>query len=359
MRTGILTFINTVNYGALLQAYALQEIVKSFGGDVEIIRYQNQFIRNKELNTGKKITPRYIYKKLIMGRGIKQKYIHFKEFENKYINYSEHYNAANIHEAADKYDFFITGSDQVWNMDITHNDWNYFLSFVNNDKTLISYAPSFGNVKFPKDKTDLAVQYLKRFNYLSVREAAGRQFIKLISNLDAEVVVDPTLLLSKSEWESKIEFKPKEKHYILVYFPHNKALVFDFVKKLSKKTGCKIIYLSISPRVQFGIKTIYDASPDEFLGWIKHADYVVTGSFHGTAFSINLEKQFFYEPSGEGSRIDNLVTICGLKDRSILNNEAIDKEIDYADAKKRLNAERIKSLEWLKESLMGEHRRYE
>lgn len=128
-------------------------------------------------------------------------------------------------------------------------------------------------------------------------------------------------------------------------------MVFDFVKKLKKKTGLPVVYLSISPKIQPGVKTIYNASPDEFLGWMKNADYVVTGSFHGTAFSLNLEKQFFYEPSGEGSRIDNIVKLTGTDERSILNVKAIDEIIDYEIVRKKLDKERNESKMWLKNAI--------
>ena len=351
MRTGIVTFINTINYGASLQAYALQEALRSFGIDAEIIQYTNEFIRNKELNLNKKVSLKILIKTVVMGNAIKRKAEKFKAFEEKNINFGLFLNNDSVNKVNSYYDCFITGSDQVWNMDITHSDWFYFLSFVSDARKKISYAPSFGNVKFPPEKIPGAMNYLKRFDALSVREKSGQDFIRANCDLSAEVVVDPTLLLDKDEWKKITSFVPKEKHYILVYFPNNKKQVFNFVKQLSKKTGCKIIYLSISPKIERGVKTIYDASPEEFLGWFNHADYVVTGSFHGTAFSINMEKQFFYEPSGEGSRIDNIVSICGVKNRSILTPDIIDDVIDYDQVRTRLQAERQKSLDWLRGAL--------
>ena len=148
-----------------------------------------------------------------------------------------------------------------------------------------------------------------------------------------------------------MKFKPPIDHYILVYFPHDKEKVYAFLKELQKKTKLPVVYISISPKIWIGVKTIYGASPDEFLGWINNADYVVTGSFHGTAFSLNLEKQFFYEPSGVGSRIDNLVTITGTKMRSIDNNDVLNTEIDYKEVTPVIQLERDRSIRWLLEAL--------
>lgn len=354
MKIGIITFINTINFGASLQAYALQETLNKLGNDAEVIRYVNKEIEEKEKNNSKtNISLKTIYKNLIMGRGIKKKTLAFQEYEKNNVRFGLELNEQNKKEVNSKYDLFITGSDQVWNMRITNADWNYFLSFVDENSKKVSYAPSFGNDVFPDDKKETTKKYLEQFKAISVREKAGKDLINQICNRDVEVVVDPTLLLSKDDWENRIKFKPKMAHYILVYFPHNKKKVFDFVYKLKEKTGLPVVYLSISPKLQKGVKTIYDASPDEFLGWVDNADYVVTGSFHGTAFSLNLNKQFYYESSGKESRIGNLVNITGTVDRNIDDNVEIDleKKIDYNVINMKIDEHRNKSLEWLKKSI--------
>ena len=352
MKIGIVTFINTINFGASLQAYALQETIRKIGLDAEVIIYNNKQIEDKEKSSGRIKNFKDVYKRIIMGAGIKRKIKAFKEFESQNIKFGLKLDGENsIGEINREYDYFIAGSDQVWNMAITHEDWKFFLDFVNDDEKKISYAASFGNNVFPNDDKKMASILLKKFENLSVREYSGQTLIKEIANIESEVVLDPTLLLDKSEWESRIKYKPSLEHYILVYFPNNKKNVFKFAKKLSKKTGFPIIYLSISPRIQFGVKTIYDASPDEFLGWLQNADYVITGSFHGTAFSLNMHKDFFYEPSGAGSRIDNIVQITDTSNRSIFNEKCIDERINFDLVEEKLFFEREKSLAFLKNAL--------
>lgn len=349
MRIGIITFINTLNYGASLQAYALQEVLKKLGNDAEIVQYVNHYIEEKEKNS-KHTNLKSIYKRLIMGRGLKQKEKAFRNFENNNLKFGMQLKNDTIQDVNNNYDLFITGSDQVWNMRITEKDWTYFLDFVDDNNKKISYAPSFGNDIFPDSEKEQAGRYLKQFKAISIREESGKKLIKEISNRNAEVVLDPTLLMNKEDWESKIKFKPDLQHYILVYFPHNKKIMFEFVNKLKQKTGLPVVYLSISPKIQTGVKTIYDASPDEFLGWINNADYVITGSFHGTAFSINMNKQFFYETSNESSRIGNLAKLVGVEDRIITNNN-LEQKIDYSIVNKKLQEERKKSLNWLKKAI--------
>lgn len=353
IRIGIITFVNTVNFGASLQALALQEVIESFGMRAEIIQYVNQDIENAEKNKGN-LSLKGLLKKFVMGRGLQEKTEKFKVYEDTYIHTGASLTPQTAADVNQMYDFFVTGSDQVWNTKLTHTDWTYFLDFVQDDAKKVSYAPSFGNVPFPEESYTQAAEYLDQIHALSVREASGAELICKLTRKNAEVVLDPTLLLNRKEWEQHCGFVPPLKNYILVYFPHDKKKTFAFVDKLKEKTGLPVVYLSISPRKQRGVKTIYDASPDEFLGWMLNADYVVTGSFHGTAFSLNLEKQFFYEPSGKGSRIDNLVRLTGTEDRSIDNAQVMEKVIEYGPVRDKLSAERQKSRNWLKNALTKE-----
>lgn len=354
MNIGIITFINTINYGASLQAFALQHFIQNLGENAEIIQYVNDKIEKKEHNTGA-FSLRKLLVKIVVRNGFERKAEAFKKFEKDHFNYGKVFSAEEFELINSYYDCFITGSDQVWNFKITHRDWNYFLDFVNDNGKKLSYAPSFGNVDFPEECYDDLKMHLGQFRALSVREQAGKKFIKNVCGLDAELVIDPTLILDKNEWQKYTTFVPAIKHYILVYFPHDKKKVFNFVKELKKKTGLPVVYLSISPKPCMGVRTIYDASPEEFLGWIRNADYVVTGSFHGTAFSLNFEKQFFYETIGNGSRIENLVTLTQTTDRNIENGVNINKNIDYSRVSKILEKERMRSAEWLRNSILGDN----
>lgn len=356
MKIGILTFTNTLNYGATLQSFALQKKLVSLGHDAEIIQYTNQRILEKEnFSLKSHLSPKTILSWLIMGKGMASKKKKFEKFDFENLNVGMKLNSTSHAEINNYYDKFITGSDQVWNMSITHQDWHYFLDFVEDPNKKMSYAPSFGNDVLPDDCRKTVTNYLKDFHSISVRETSGQKIIYDLTGTWAQVVVDPTLLLSKEEWERNINFRPNLEHYIIVYIPHNKKLVFNFVKKLQEKTKLPVVYLSISPRYEFGVQTIFDASPEEFLGWIRHADYVVTGSFHGAAFSLNFEKQFFYESTRsieiEG-RIENLVRMTGTEDRCITSYDShLINEIDYEQVRIILDKERKESSTWLASTL--------
>jgi len=351
MKIGILTFIDTINYGALLQSYALETVLKKMGHDVQIIQYKNRAVKEREKGVSI-FSVRGILKLLVIGNSFKKKAKKFREFEDTYIKRTAECNAATIADICNGFDKIVTGSDQVWNLALTGEDFHYFLDFVTDSFKKISYAPSFGENPLPNHALSKVGLLLKDFAALSVRETAGMNIISKLSGRKADLVLDPTLLLTKEEWKNLIQSKPCEKPYILVYLPHKKDICFSFAKKLQTKTGYEIIYLSISPRIIKGVKTIYDASPQEWLSWMFHADYVITGSFHGTAFSLNFEKQFFYESLGKGSRIDSLVSLTGTENRNLAKAD-MDVDIDYCQVSGKLSKARQMSLSWLKNAILN------
>lgn len=349
MKIGILTFIDTINYGALFQAYALEEVLREMGNDVEIIRYINEIIEAREKSSNR-YSIRGLLNSLIIGNGLKRKEEKFRDFESAFMKGTKKCDDKTISDVCKTFDKIITGSDQVWNLTLTGGDLHYFLDFVSDDTKKISYAPSFGETEIPQNIRDKVSRLLRGFKALSVREHSGLAKISQVSERKAEVVLDPTLLLTKAHWQKLLVSKLCKDPYILVYLPHKKDICFSFAKRLQAKTGYKIIYLSISPRIIKGVKTIYDASPQEWLSWIFYADYVVTGSFHGTAFSLNFEKQFFFENLGAGSRIDDLVRLTGTSERN-LTSASMDDIIDYNLVKYKLQKNRTASMKWLKNAI--------
>lgn len=349
MKIGILTFVNTINYGALFQAYALSVTLRQMGHDTQIIQYKNKVIERREHGTNC-FSIRGILNLLVIGNGFKRKEKKFRAFNALYLKSTSECDTTTIADVCRGFDKIITGSDQVWNLSLTGYDLHYFLDFVTVPEKKVAYAPSFGESVIPKNYVSKIISLLKDFYALSVRESFGASFISNLLGLEVPVVLDPTLLLEKENWEGLINIHPRKKPYILVYLPHKKDVCFSFAKKLQEKTGYKIIYLSISPRIIRGVKTIYDASPQEWLSWIYYADYVITGSFHGTAFSLNFEKQFFYESLGKDSRIDSLASLAGIVSQNIATAD-IDNVIDYSKVKDKLLRVRNMSLLWLNNAI--------
>ncbi len=348
---GILTFQNTINYGAILQAYALQKKIDSFGAKSEIIQYECDAIQEREMPKALSSlrSVKGFFKYLLSDRAESRKRGRFHQFSQRYLTCSsEIYRKINIEKTVQLYDSFVVGSDQIWNLELTGEDYTYFLDFESDCRKKKAYAGSFGYETIPDQYKTNCAQYLADFSVLTVRENTGQKNIDGLLEKKVSVVLDPTLLLTEKEWDPIIDFHPKIGKYILVYFIHNKRETFKFARSLAKRTGYKLVYINISPKPGIGMKNIRYASPGEFLGWIKHAQYIITGSFHGVSFSINFNKKFFFEinrhPNAFNSRILSLISILGLEERELGALGDVEKEMDYSTVNAKLNGLRRDSL---------------
>lgn len=359
-RIGIITFHRAINYGAVLQAYALQKAYQNMNCESNIIDYRNSFLENRH----KKIRLSDCRNLKDFGRFVFYSNYHNRKFKLFRNFLSTHISLAHVcsstkelQSITKKYDRIICGSDQVWNYKITNFDKNYFLDFCNDPVKKNSYAASFGFDTLPKEFIEEYKKLLNKFSNISVRERQGGEIVKELIQKDVEVVLDPTMLIPKSDWET-LSLDYKNTNYILFYYFGVLTLKMKkFLKKLSDQTGCEIVYISYSIRSQ--LKATYEkcVGPLEFLGLFKNARYVVTNSFHGTAFSILFNKDFFLEMLPESqcvnSRLENILNVFDLKKRQIINgnNEYMDEPIDYNKVSLILQIERQKALEYLKRTI--------
>jgi len=364
MKVGILTFPNSTSYGATLQMYALCHTVDKLGHNAESINYYSEYMKS-----GKHVTKtagkrslhdivRYGAKAILHPRFEKK----FHDFERKNVAlYPRHYivDKTLLSLADERYDAVICGSDQVWNPDITGKDISYFLDFCGENTRRISYAPSFGIENLPDDFYTLAQEQIKKFDFLSVREESGLELIKQMTGKECPIVTDPTFLLSSDEWEKIEKSHPLGKgDYILCYAVRSSQSLVKYCKALAEKTGLKIIVIGGNFIKRFKnrdkmIDYAVDVSPEEWLYLVHHAKYVVTNSFHGTAFSINYRKAFYLELSSKAnSRLEYIVSSIGLENRIVESNADIEPStIDYTDAERKLKAIVGSSLDYLKTAL--------
>ena len=351
MKCGIMTFHRAINYGGVLQAYALNEYInKKIGVDSEIIDYRCENIESMYkyslYSLKPKVLLKYFYK---LPLDIKKK-IKFNRFIKKYIKKGNSTKKSELPKCAEKYDIIITGSDQVWGKSRINVDHSYFLDFVRESKKKASYAASFGAEKIESEFEDVYRGLLKDFSHLCVREKTGADIIKKITNASAEVCIDPTLLLDKTEWGRISSTKLKDEKYLLIYMLTNSNKIVDTARKIAEKYGLKIYNISDGVKEYYGIKNLRGLSPAEWVGAFLNSSYVVTNSFHGTAFAVNFNKNFNTEVStaiaSRGSRITDLLKLLNLSDRLINNSENI-SEISYDMVNKILYEERKKSYTYL------------
>lgn len=315
MKLGILTFPKAINYGAALQATALRKVLLNRSEKVCFLNYSCKAIdsTSKIFDISNLFSLKYTIAHLYnMPEAIKRQ----KNFSNYWKKHFEFCSSD-----PKEYDAVIVGSDQVWNYNLTNDDLFYFLNFKKNDLKKISYAASFGLPEIDKAHAEKIVPLLKDFDYLSVREKQAAKIIKENMRADVPVVCDPTLLLNKNEWKKLVSEKPQNSGYIFVYTVFNSDNVWEYAKKLSEKTGLPIKTISYSKFHKREAIYDYTAGPDDWVNYMHGADYVVTNSFHGVAFSINFNKNFFFDmppkSAGVGSRISDITERYSLENRNI------------------------------------------
>lgn len=342
-RIGIVT-IQSLNFGNRLQNYALQEVLREEGYDTYTLKRYNEKLTLKR-RTLEKIKKFFQY---IM----RSKIINFDVF-NKNIKYSNLKVGVNTYpvEISSQFDYFITGSDQVWNPYFECVGMCDLLKFAKKNQK-ISYAASFGIDSFPEEKKDSWGKELNTFNSISVREEVGKRIVEYIADKRAEVVLDPTMLLSACRWENveiKSHYRPNKK-YCLVYSLKERNHAFnEKIVELSKEYEI----LDILQKNKLGISK--KIGPGEFIYLVHNAEYILTDSFHATVFSIIFEKSVFtYKREGMdmSSRIKSLADSIGLGKHFDKNDTFyMNPSIDMTIINDKLNGMKEKSIAFLMNAL--------
>ncbi len=380
---GIITICKCNNYGAELQAFATQKKLEIMGYRSEIIDYKyyktwdfhDTEMSKPLLSMRFKVFLIYVIKyriinailELVMSifiRSIRNRNIRFKKFHLNNTKFSRTFNSMDdLYKHTPIYDVYVTGSDQVWNPNASSSIEPYFLTFAPKCKRKVSYASSFGISEIPYSLRAKYKNWLCEYDALSVREKNGSILIKELLGIEATWVLDPTLLLDKNQWmlvAKKIPNVPK--HYVLIYQLSKSQAIVKLAKRIGREKNIPVICIAkhaIMLGKSDGIKNIYDAGPAEFLSLIEGADYVITNSFHGTAFAINFCVPFYTIISfhnKNNSRMESLLELVGLKSRMIEDTVDTysfnyDVSFDVKDVKQRLYAAIRQSEDFLKKSI--------
>ena len=368
-KVGIITFHNAHNYGAFLQVYALQEQVKKLGNESFIINYYDKNIMKsyKLIKTSKNPfkCAKLVLKSINNYKINKKRSDKFKYCINEKLNLTKNYNNFNsLVKDYPKLDAYITGSDQVWNSIITKGlQDSYTLNFGDKDINRISYAASIGNSTLASEEKEKYKNKISNIDHISVREEEAKNILTELIDKPINVVLDPTLLMTKYEWENIIrtqEVKSEKEKYILAYVVEKNEEYVKIVNELSKKTGLKVIHFASEDNgIKNVIRSAYTDNPFEFVNLIKNAEYVVCTSFHATVFSIIFNKKFYVVPHKKtGSRVTNLLKKLNIKNRIVYTLEEF-KNIDYnfdtewKSVEEILEKERENSINWLQNSIEG------
>lgn len=368
-KIGIITILKVNNYGAELQAYATQAALTKMGYNAEIIDYlfyKNSMAKHTRgsrpefRHSVKKRFAEWLYPLIHKPSANKARTKRFESFHKDNTRLSPTYCCAEeLYDAKMSYDVYMVGSDQVWNPGSYTSLRPYFLDFAPKDKPRVAYASSFGVSELPKDTHNFYKTYLDNFNAIGVRERTAVEMVKNISGKDAEWVLDPTLLLTAEEWSAlakPIEGIPDS--YVLVYELTPCKAINQMAERIASQNGWRIVRLSKSDKDVVENQTcITDAGPAEFLYLFKNAEFVITNSFHGTAFSINFGRQFLtIVPSrkSNNSRQKDLLTLMNLTERMLSDSDILTdnlQPINYQSVHTLLGNQRNKSIIFLKNAI--------
>lgn len=336
MKVGILTFHDAHNYGAVLQAFALKKYIQKLGYEVKIINYHHETIPDGYPKENNEV-----------------RWEKFDKFIKELVDYEEktHINEEELEKL--DIDFWICGSDQIWNTEITRGfNRGFFLDFDTSGKK-ISYAVSMGINELPKEHEKNFKNSLNKLDNISVREDTLKEYAERFTDKEIIRVLDPTLLLEEEDYENLI-LDNKYGDYVLIYALGPDERLTKIANKIAKEKNAKIIELNDKRNENYFCEQISDAGPDEFLTLIKNAKAIVTNSFHGTIFSIIFQKEFYtITRLNRNSRMESILKIVDMEDRLIDKVEEIEnvKGQDYKKAYDRLNKEKEKSRNFLKNAL--------
>lgn len=364
-KVGIITFHAAHNYGSSLQAYALQKTLSSMGYDCEIINFRTEAQKDQYTPLTKRKGLKYVVKNtyfLLNYSWRKAKYDKFEEFiDTKLIKSPTEYSSLEqLYNSQLPYTHYISGSDQIWNTAPNDANMAYFLPFVKDAKR-IAYAPSFGQLGNIKRKDEIK-KYLSDYDYISVRDNFGQDFVKELIGIKAPILLDPTMLFTKDKWLKIIDNKPLiDGNYIFFYTLFADRAMIKLVKNISDILNMPVVISNISNQYEIfsGFKKYTKSGPLEFLNLVKNAKFVCTSSFHGTAFSILLHKPFIAINGEQDKRISTLLNMTGLNvcakstnenmtEKNI--NEILNISFDQSDA--NIEKERQKAIGYLKDSLV-------
>lgn len=380
-RIAILTiFNNNNNYGGVLQAYALQHVLREKGYIAEVIVYVNgqnpiyksvreqlkQYKVNEIIHKALGKVEGKIFNKRIINILQDREYL-FDNFRKVYISSSKPYDDNSLVDSQKIYDAYICGSDQIWNPNAARN--GFLLSMIDEKHCKIAYAASIGRSTLTEYEKSIMIPLIKRFDFVSVREKTAQEILNESGVNDVNVVLDPTLLIDKVEWESICNIKSIREKYVLCYFFSDSRAYRTKIEKYCKQHNLKLYYIPYANQSYTkgdaegdGI-CLEKIGPIEFLSYINQAECVFTDSFHGTVFSILFEKKFVVfereqkkQQASKNSRLYDLLECFNLKDRLYSQKDIkyyMDTEIEYQMVNVKLRESRKKSLDFLWNSLNG------
>ncbi|MBQ7794386.1 MAG: polysaccharide pyruvyl transferase family protein [Clostridia bacterium] len=357
MKIRLMTFHTPKNYGAVLQAYSLYSYLKTKSDDTKIIDYNTEHLRSLYPLIPKITSVKVLANVLLSLHNIlpkKRKYEKFDNFVKNNLELTKRYSrTSELYAEPPEADIIFTGSDQVFGPNrIKDERQAFYLDFADKPTVTASYAASFGIKQIPKEKQAEIKSYLEKLDYISVRENSGKDIVKSCIGRQVQEVLDPVFLNDAEFWDKAS--KPYDidlKNYIFYYRLMGKKDSDESAIKIAKEQGKKLVVMT-GGRLKFKAdKVLRDVGPQEFLSLMSNADYIITDSFHGVAFSLIFKKQFAFVDFNEvlQERAMLLMEKVGISDIGYARGTSFGKELDYEHIKESLDDLILLSKEYINE----------
>lgn len=369
MKIGIMTWFSYDNYGTVLQAYALSQVLQAQAKSVKIIQYYP--VGSAENKA--KMTPKEFINKIrrrLRANDSERNIVgqisgnEFSEFRDKYLSFSKRViSTSELQQVSNHFDRIVAGSDQVWSPNVF--DPHYYLDFVSDPSKKIAYAPSIGVSSITNQHLRKAItKLLQGFPNISIREKAGALLIRDLTQKEVPVVLDPTLLLQQEDWSDLFSDtkQSNSKAYLLAYFLGNDEEYWVAVNNIANQLHLKVLVI---PTKECDLTRdgalVKGVGPNDFVQLFNNTSYVCTDSFHGLAFAVNFSKDFtvferFKEDNtqNQNSRIYNLLDMLHLRER-LFDSESVmsNQTIDYSSVQSTLQEKRQQSLLFLTKAING------
>lgn len=346
-RIGILTFSNTVNYGASLQACALRRTVMSLGCDCEVLNYSNKELDDRELGTCFSFNPSDAIR-FILRRGFeRQRLKAFAHFAKCNLSLTDKLDRQALIDRAKSLDCVFIGSDQVFNPRVNGHDPVFLGEGIAEVTKVASYAASLGDATVESIETcdGGASSRLMGFTGLSVREPSSMEVLGDMG-LKSVFMPDPTLLLTGDDWSelaSDDELGAMPQSYVLLYTLNSEQKLVDRAKGIADELGVPVVCIHYNTKKFPGMINVRGIGPAAFLKLVSEASFVCTDSFHGACFSMNFNKPFIVKTSDSAVqsnvRITDLLARYGIED-CLYRDEVVTSTVDYGHANQTLSHDR-------------------
>lgn len=375
----ILSFRNPFNYGAELQVFSLGKKLRMLGYDAEVLNLARpnfdvdahpskrlKLSNNDTFKARWKEKLRFCKRRFFWALNHKRSALkkrNSNDFHEQYNCFTRRrfHNFDELYTTKFDYTHYIVGSDQVWNFDYPYPLDPYFLSFVKNGKK-IAYAASIGHSKLPDSQKEYYRQHLQSFDAISMRELQGSAIVSELVGKPVKTMLDPTILITPEEWREIFSIEDNPNNAIVIYLRSYRPYVIQLAKEMARRRGIKkIIYICSEVTYAFKDPEVdyrFDVSAPEFVSLFANASFVITNSFHGTAFAVNLGRHFFTVVNDRmktSSRFYSLLEQVGLLDRICKEGTPLesveDKPIPAGDVRAKLDALRATSIKFLQDAL--------